>query len=189
MSVEQALMDRSGGKCELCGSEENLSVYEVAPSDGSEDQAVLLCGHCKSQIENPETMDANHFRCLNDSMWSPVPAVQVLSYRLLHALKGEGWPMDLLDMMYLDDDMKAWADAGLADEDDDTVPTKDSNGTILNEGDDVTLIKDLDVKGAGFTAKRGTLVKNIHLTDNPLHIEGKVNGTQIVLVAAFLKKA
>lgn len=91
-------------------------------------------------------------------------------------------------MMYLDDDLKAWADAGLPAEDD-REPTKDSNGTILNEGDDVTLIKDLDVKGAGFTAKRGTMVKNIHLTDNPLHIEGKVNGTQIVLVAAYLKKA
>ena len=189
MSVEQTLMGRSDGKCELCGSEENLNVFEVAPSDGSADQSVLLCGHCESQIENPETMDANHFRCLNDSMWSPAPAVQVLSYRLLHALKAEGWPMDLLDMMYLDAETKAWADAGLPDEDDDTVVTVDSNGTVLNEGDDVTLIKDLDVKGAGFTAKRGTMVKNIHLTDNPLHIEGKVNGTQIVLVAAYLKKA
>lgn len=188
MSVEQTLIERSGNKCELCGSPDDLSVYEVAPSDGSAEQSVLVCAHCKSQIENPETMDSNHFRCLNDSMWSPTPAVQVLSYRLLHALKGEGWPMDLLDMMYLDDDMKAWADAGLAQEDD-REPTKDSNGTVLNEGDDVTLIKDLDVKGANFTAKRGTMVKNIHLTDNPLHIEGKVNGTQIVLVAAFLKKA
>lgn len=189
MSLETALIERADNKCELCGSTENLSTFEVAPSDGSAEQAVLLCNHCKSQIEAPDTMDANHFRCLNDSMWSAVPAVQVLSYRLLHQLKNEGWPVDLLDMMYLEDGVKAWADAGIADEDDDTLPTKDSNGTLLQEGDDVTLIKDLDVKGANFTAKRGTLVKNIHLTDNPLHIEGKVNGTQIVLVAAFLKKA
>jgi protein PhnA len=190
MNLEQALKTRSDNKCELCGAEHDLAVFKVAPSDGTKDQAVLVCSTCKSQIEDPATMDANHWRCLNDSMWSPTPAVQVLSYRLLHALRAEGWPQDLLDMMYLEDDMKTWADAGIADEDDeDTVPTKDSNGTILNEGDDVTLIKDLDVKGANFTAKRGTLVKNIHLTDNPLHIEGKVNGTQIVLVAAFLKKA
>jgi protein PhnA len=60
---------------------------------------------------------------------------------------------------------------------------------VLLEGDNVTIIKDLEVKGAGFTAKRGTMVRGIHLTDNPLHIEGKVNGTQIVLVAAYLKKA
>jgi len=190
MSVEQALITRSTNQCELCGSGEDLSVFEVTPSDGSEEQAVLLCNTCKSQIEDPTSMNANHWRCLNDSMWSPVPAVQVLSYRLLHVLRAEGWPQDLLDMMYLDDDLKKWADTGLpTDDEDDHSPTKDSNGALLNEGDDVTLIKDLVVKGANFTAKRGTLVKNIHLTDNPLHIEGKVNSTQIVLLAAFLKKA
>jgi protein PhnA len=47
----------------------------------------------------------------------------------------------------------------------------------------------LVVKGANFTAKRGTTVKNISLTDNPEHIEGKVNGTRIVLLSKFLKKA
>ena len=67
--------------------------------------------------------------------------------------------------------------------------TKDSNGTQLNDGDAVTLIKDLKVKGTSVTLKRGTLVKGIRLTNNPLHIEGKVNGVQIVLVAAYLKKA
>jgi len=190
MSIEQALITRSTNQCELCGSSEDLSVFEVTPSDGSEEQTVLICNTCKSQIEEPTSMDANHWRCLNDSMWSPVPPVQVLSYRLLHALRAEGWTQDLLDMMYLEDDLKKWADAGLpTDDEDEKKPTKDSNGALLNEGDDVTLIKDLVVKGANFTAKRGTLVKNIHLTDNPLHIEGKVNGTQIVLVAAFLKKA
>ncbi|QBZ83133.1 PhnA protein [Hydrogenovibrio crunogenus] len=189
MTIEQSLLDRSGSKCELCGSEEQLSTYEVPPSDGSTDQTIVVCQTCKNQIGEPDTMDANHWRCLNDSMWSPVPAVQVMAYRLLNALRAEGWPQDLLDMMYLEDETKAWAEAGMPDEDEETIIHKDSNGTILQEGDDVTLIKDLDVKGAGFTAKRGTLVKNIHLTDNPLHIEGKVNGTQIVLVAAFLKKA
>jgi len=188
MSVEQTLIERSGGKCELSGCEENLTVYLVEPSDGSADQAVYISETCKNQIENPETLDANHWRCLNDSMWSPVPAVQVLSYRLLHALRAEGWPQELLDMMYLDDEVKAWADAGIVDEED-KVEHRDSNGALLNEGDSVTLIKDLDVKGAGFTAKRGTLVKSIHLTNDPRYIEGKVNGTQIVLVAAYLKKA
>jgi protein PhnA len=189
MSVIKELIERSGGKCELSGVEENLSVYEVAPSDGSADQSVLLSQNIISQIENPETIKPNDFRCLNDSMWSPIPAVQVLSYRMLYLLKDEGWPVDLLDMMYLEDDLKAWADAGIETVDDYREPTKDVNGTILKEGDDVTLAKDLDVKGAGFTAKRGTMVKNIHLVDNPLHIEGKVNGIQVVLVAAYLKKA
>jgi protein PhnA len=75
------------------------------------------------------------------------------------------------------------------DESDERVKTVDSNGTELLEGDSVTLIKDLDVKGANFTAKRGTMVKNIHLTDNPEHIEGKVNKQSIVLKTCFLKKA
>jgi len=189
MSITQKLLERSQHKCELCGSDQNLSAIEVPPSDGSDDQSIVVCETCRSQIEAPDTMDANHWRCLNDSMWSQVPAVQVMAYRLLHALRTEGWPQDLLDIMYMEDDTRQWAEAGLAADDEDNIIHKDSNGTILSEGDDVTLIKDLDVKGAGFTAKRGNLVKNIHLTDNPLHIEGKVNGTQIVLVAAFLKKA
>ena len=122
-------------------------------------------------------------------MWSTVPAVQVMAYRLLKRMADKGWPQELSDMMYLDDEMQAWADKDTALVDLDREPTRDSNGTQLQAGDTVHLIKDLDVKGAGFTAKRGTVVKNISLTDNPLHIEGKVNGTQVVLVAAYLKKS
>ena len=66
---------------------------------------------------------------------------------------------------------------------------KDSNGTELNEGDSVTLIKDLKVKGSSLTLKRGTLVKKIHLTSKDDEVDCKVNGTQIVLRTEFLKKA
>jgi protein PhnA len=60
---------------------------------------------------------------------------------------------------------------------------------VLQNGDTVTLIKDLDVKGAGFTAKRGTSVKNISLVeDNPEHIMARVNGSQIVILTKFVKK-
>ena len=97
------------------------------------------------------------------------------------------WAQDLLDMMYLDDGMQKWAEQGMADID--REPTRDCNGAILKTGDSVTLAKDLDVKGANFTAKRGTMVKNISLTDNPLHIEGRVSGTRVVLVSAYMKKA
>jgi protein PhnA len=67
---------------------------------------------------------------------------------------------------------------------------RDSNGTILNDGDSVTLIKDLKVKGTSVTLKRGTLVKNIRLTGDPAEIEcnaEKVKG--LVLRTEFLKKA
>lgn len=192
MSIEQILQERSGSHCELCGSENNLSVYSVPHSASDDaDHSVLLCDTCRNQIENPETADQAHWRCLNDSMWSQVPAVQVMAWRQLKNLSHEVWAQDLLDMLYLDEETLAWAEAGVTatSSNDDTAPTLDSNGNVLQDGDSVTLIKDLVVKGANFTAKRGTIVKNISLTSNPEHIEGRVNGVQIVLVANFLKKA
>ncbi|WP_133272169.1 zinc ribbon domain-containing protein YjdM [Hymenobacter radiodurans] len=66
---------------------------------------------------------------------------------------------------------------------------KDSNGTLLNEGDSVTLIKDLKVKGSSLTLKRGTMVKNIRLTNSPQEIEGRAGGSTMVLKTEFLKKA
>jgi protein PhnA len=92
-------------------------------------------------------------------------------------------------MLYLDEETQTWAAAAEVAETNAESSSVDSNGAILNAGDSVTLIKDLDVKGAGFTAKRGTLVKGISLTDKPEHIEGRVNGSRIVLLAKFLKKA
>ncbi|MGQ3048082.1 MAG: alkylphosphonate utilization protein [Niveispirillum sp.] len=67
---------------------------------------------------------------------------------------------------------------------------KDCNGNILAEGDSVTLIKDMKVKGANVTLKRGTVVKSIHLTDDPEEIEGKVEKVKgLVLKTCFVKKA
>ncbi len=65
---------------------------------------------------------------------------------------------------------------------------KDSNGTILNEGDSVHLIKDLKVKGSSTILKRGTVVKNIRLTSSEEEIEGRVERTVMVLKTCFLKK-
>ena len=191
VTIEQTLQERSGSKCELCASASSLSVYEVPPETGSSaEKCILICDVCRGQIEDSSTLDTNHWRCLNDSMWTPEPAVQVMAWRMLNQLRGEGWPQDLLDMLYLEPDVQAWAEAGDAtQEDDDIVITKDSNGATLEAGDTVILIKDLVVKGAGFTAKRGIVVKNISLCENPKHIEGRVNGTRIVLVSAYLKKA
>jgi protein PhnA len=66
---------------------------------------------------------------------------------------------------------------------------KDSNGTLLNEGDSVSIIKDLKVKGSSSVIKRGTIVKNIRLTDSEEEIEGKVEKSMMVLKAEFVKKA
>ncbi len=189
MSIEKELLERSGKKCELCGSDVELSGFEVAPSDGSAAQSVLVCSTCKSQLEDFSKVDTNHWRCLNDSMWSSEPAVQVVAYRMLKHLASEGWPQDLLEMLYLEDEVQVWADAADNDAEDERAPTIDSNGSVLEGGDTVVIIKDLEVKGAGFTAKRGTAVRNISLTNNPEQIEGRVNGTKIVILTKFLKKS
>ena len=75
-------------------------------------------------------------------------------------------------------------------DDNDEIIVKDSNGTRLADGDSVTLIKDLKVKGTSVTLKRGTVARNIRLTDDPDLIEcnvEKVNG--LVLRTEFVKKA
>jgi protein PhnA len=70
------------------------------------------------------------------------------------------------------------------------VKVKDSNGNLLAEGDSVVLIKDLKVKGANATLKRGTVIKNIHLTDDEEEIEGRTDKVKgLVLKACFVKKA
>lgn len=192
MSIEKTLQERSESKCELCGATDALAVYPVPPNTGdTPDECILVCETCRQQIDNPDTVDANHWRCLNDSMWSQVPAVQVMAWRMLTRLRGEGWPQDLLDMLYLDDDTLAWAKSTEEDGDEgDALKHLDSNGAVLSAGDTVTLIKDLNVKGANFTAKRGTAVRNISLSpDNAEHIEGRVNGQQIVILTQFVKKS
>lgn len=190
MSIERDLQKRTS-VCELCGADENLGVHNVAPAtQESEKDSIYICSTCSGQIENPETMDVNHWRCLNDSMWSTVPAVQVVAWRMLNRLKSEGWPQDLLDMLYLDEETQAWAEAtGEGIDPDDVVRHLDSNGAVLQAGDTVVLIKDLNVKGGGFTAKRGTAVRNISLVhDNPEQIEGKVSGQHIVILTQYVKK-
>jgi protein PhnA len=193
MNIEEVLRERSGSICELCSSTGNLQVYQVPPVTTEPAGAILICNTCHEQIMDPAKMDPNHWRCLNNSMWSTVPAVQVMAWRLLHSLRHQGWPQDLLDMLYLDDETLAWAKAveqSGGSIESEKVIHKDSNGTVLQSGDTVVLIKDLDVKGGGFTAKRGTAVKGISLVeDNPAQIEGRVNGQQIVILTQFVKKS
>jgi protein PhnA len=70
-----------------------------------------------------------------------------------------------------------------------TMDVKDSNGNILQDGDSVTVIKDLKVRGSSDVIKRGTMVKNIRLTDDPAEIDCRVNKTAMVLRTEFVKKA
>jgi len=179
------MSDTLSDTCQLCGSGGGLSLFDVPPG-----AAITTCAVCGPQLASGASLDANHWYCLQESIWSETPAVQVVSWRLAKQLAAtQTWAQDLLDQAYLEESVLEWAQDGLGGASSDAAPTVDSNGTPLADGDSVTLIKDLDVKGGGFTAKRGTLVKNIRLTDDPKYVEGKVNKVAIVLVAAYLKKA
>ncbi|MEL7529828.1 MAG: PhnA domain-containing protein [Bacteroidota bacterium] len=190
--LQQDLSARSEAKCELCATTGNLDIYLVPEAvEATPDNSIWTCHTCREQIADPDTMDPHHWRCLNDSMWSAVPAVQVVSWRMLHRLKAEGWSQDLLDMMYLDEETLAWAkETGEDQVQEAAIKHLDSNGAQLQTGDSVVLIKDLNVKGANFTAKRGTAVRNISLVwDNAEQIEGRVNGQQIVILTQYVKKS
>ncbi|WP_417874480.1 PhnA domain-containing protein [Xanthomarina gelatinilytica] len=191
MSVLQSLQERSNNTCELCASTESLTQYILPPSlNENVDNSILVCKTCLDQIEGNVEMDVNHWRCLNDSMWNEHVAVQILSWRMLQRLRAEGWPKDLLDMMYLDDDALALARATGEHEDEaNKIIHRDSNGVVLEAGDSVVLIKDLKVKGSSMVAKQGTAVRNIRLDhENAEYIEGKVDGQNIVIITKFVKK-
>jgi protein PhnA len=178
--------------CVLCPSTDGLRDHVVSHGPPAVDP-VPLCGTCDTQLDG-DALDTTHWRCLQESAWSVDAPVQVLAVRLLTRLQaaGEGWAADLLDQLWLEDDVRAWAEAGVSDANDShdaTIKVVDCNGTELSDGDAVTLIKDLAVKGGGFTAKRGTMVKNIRLGDDPTHVEGRVQKQAIYLKTIFLKKA
>lgn len=181
------LLNRSQHQCELCGAKNELNAYLVAPK--TEDilaNKVCVCATCKAQLNEEVALDENHWRCLNDAMWSEVPAVQVVSYGLLHRLQDKDWAQDLLNMLYLEDNTRQWAEEhlNLAE-----IVHKDSNGNVLQNGDKVVLTKTLNVKGSSVNASKGTVIHNIRLVpDNAEQIEGKIDGQLIVVLTQYLKK-
>lgn len=189
MSVvtEKRLNYRSDSKCEISGSTENLVVYLIEPkTEVNPENCILITQNLKNQLDNPETTNLTDWRGLSDSMWNENLPVQIVSWRMLSRLKNH----DLLEMMFLDEDALEWAKAtGEGDDEDGKIVHKDSNGNILLDGDSVVLIKDLDVKGATFTAKRGAAVHNIKLVwDNAEQIEGRVENQHIVILTQYVKK-
>lgn len=184
--TEKRVKERSNFKCEISGSEEDLVTYLVAPkTEELPENCILISKKLKNQLDNPETIDVTDWHGLSDSMWNINLPVQIVSWRMHARLKN----MDMLEMMYLDEEALAWAKATGEGDDDEKIIHKDSNGNILLDGDSVVLIKDLDVKGANFTAKRGAAVHNIKLVwDNAEQIEGRVENQSIVILTQYVKK-
>jgi protein PhnA len=191
MSINTTLQQRSNNLCELCSSQDELlQAYSVPPkTDESIENQVVLCSNCLGQITASNYEDANHWRCLTGSIWSEVPAVQALSYKILTKLKTEDWAMETLDTIFLDDAVIEWANAedNLAAA---IVVHKDSYGVVLETGDTVVLTQNLNVKGANFIAPKGTIVRKIRLVpDNAEQIEGKIEGDTIVILTKYVRKS
>ncbi len=187
--MSQNYLDRNNNSCELCKSQNDIKIIHLEPQSKLFDSGLVLCEKCNQMAFQGEIQDMQHWRCLNESIWSEYDAVKVLSWRILTQLN-ETWSSELIDMVYFEDDIQKWAEAGIENSNsDEKVIHLDSNGAILENGDTVTLIKELDVKGANFSAKRGTAVRNIRLVhDNPEQIEGKIEGQSIVILTKFVKK-
>lgn len=191
MSLEKDLQARSANTCELCASSDQLSTYGVPTHGGNSlEDSIWICETCKSQIEKRAELQSSHWTCLNTSMWSEVPAVQVVAWRMLNRLRNETWAADALDMMYLEDDRRNWAEQT----NDHLESTggdmhRDTNGQILQNGDTVVLTKMLDVKGSSLSLKVGTVVKNIRLvSDNVEQVEGRVENQQVVILTKYIRK-
>lgn len=181
-------MDRSQGVCELSGkNDEPLRAYTVKPKDAYPENQVVLCESVYEKIEKGDFSDTNFWRFLNGSIWSEVPVVQVLSYKLLRNVD-EGWAREVLENAYLDSELILWAEAEERLEAEKIIH-KDAYGNILTGGDTIVLTENLNVKGTQFSAQKGTVVRNIRLvSDNEEQIEGKINGTTIVILTKFVKK-
>jgi protein PhnA len=191
MKLEEQLKQRSGNQCELCKSTDGLKIYEVAPQPiGDASDSIFLCETCRAQLDKKAELDPKHWSLLSETMWSEIPGIQVVSWRMLNRLKQESWASDNLDMMYLDDDRLAWAKASGDHENDATVELhKDANGNLLQNGDTVVLTKSLDVKGSTLNAKMGTVVRNIRLVeDNTEQIEGRIEGQVIVILTKYVRR-
>lgn len=191
MNLEKVLTERSAGNCEICSATTILSLYEVQPqSQSNTTNSCMLCTTCIEQIDKKAALDASHWQCLTSSMWSEIPVIQVLSWRMLNRFKNESWAAESLDMLYLDDDNLAWAKAAGDEDDDGSVDLhKDTYGEVLQNGDTVMLTKSLDVKGSSLNAKLGTVVKNIRLVpENTEQIEGKIEGQLIVILTKYVRR-
>lgn len=166
-------------------------MYKVPPQDHSyAENCIMICNKCETQIEKKEPLDDTHWKSLTETMWSEVPGVQVMAWRMLNRLRKESWAVDQLDMLYLSEENLAWAKAtGDHENDGEAELHTDAHGNFLQDGDTVILVKNLDVKGTSFTARQGTVVKNIRLVkDNTGQIEGKIENQVIVILTKYVRR-
>lgn len=184
MAISAVLSERNQGLCELCNANPATEEYLVSPrAEDIPANQVALCADCLSKMDEPNQGD--HWRCLEGSIWNTEPAVQALSYRILHTYRHEAWASEVLDSVELDENTIQWALSAFEV----AVVHKDAFGNTLENGDNVVLTQALNVKGTSFSAAKGTVVKRIRLVaDNTEQIEGKINDQTIVILTKYVKK-
>lgn len=106
------LVRRSSSHCELCGAHGvKLSIYEVSPVPPAPDfeHCTMICDVCLEQINKPKLRNNNHWRCLNQPIWSETIAVKVLAIAMLQKIaEEERWAVELLEQLYLQPEEQAW---------------------------------------------------------------------------------
>lgn len=184
-TITTALADRCNHTCELCNETAATVAYAVSPKNNDAiENEVALCATCFELLES--THPALHWQCLAGSIWNTEPSVQALSYRLMYGFKDTAWAADIIHSVEPDETVIHWALTAFEPKD----THKDSNGNALQNGDTVVLTQALNVKGAGFTAAKGTVVRKIRLVpDNTEQIEGKINEQTIVILTKFTRKS
>jgi len=111
----KVLARRATSQCELCESGGvPLKTFEVppVPVEPSLDHCLLLCETCLGHIGRPDSQPVPRWRCLNNTVWSEIPAVQVTAVRILRSLEGkEAWAKELLEQVYPEPDIIAWVES------------------------------------------------------------------------------
>jgi protein PhnA len=183
--VSSILIERCEGACELCSTGKASIAYAVSPESNDRiENEVALCETCFSLLSDKNS--SQHWQCLAGSIWNAEPSVQALSYRILYTNKGQEWADDLLNSIEPDEKIMNWALSVFQEAD----VHKDSNGTTLNNGDTIVLTQNMNVKGASFTAPKGTVVRKIRLVPgNTEQIEGKINDQTIVILTKYVRKS
>lgn len=115
------LARRSKSHCELCDNHGvKLFIHEVPPVEKQPkfEHCIFICESCQSQIDKPKTMDVNYWHCLHTSIWSEVPAVQIMAVLIAKTLAQKAdYAAELLDQVYLSEEQQEWladAEADLA---------------------------------------------------------------------------
>lgn len=113
------LARRSKSHCELCNAHGvKLLIHEVppVPKQPEFNSCIFICESCKEQIDKPKTTDVNHWHCLHTSIWSEVPAAQVMSVLMANRIADKAsFAEELLDQVYLEQETQDWIEAAQQD--------------------------------------------------------------------------